>query len=197
MNSLCPKSRGGDYRGGRRMETRDVVIAGYLRTAQSRSRPNDPGRDWLHKLRADDMLGLLLPELLKRTGVEPKEVDDCITGCAQHVGENFLYGGRMPVFLANFPETVPAKAVDQQCGSAMAAIHMGYMEIAMGYSDITIAAGMEHIDRVSDAVGTLYQIIGVHGGDETYVRGNVPGTRREGCSLPASGCPNCYRYVLS
>jgi len=130
------------------METRDVVIAGYLRTAQSRSRPNDPGRDWLHKLRADDMLGLLLPELLNRAGVEPKEIDDCITGCAQHVGENFLYGGRMPVFLANFPETVAAKAVDQQCGSAMAAIHMGYMEIAMGYSDITIAAGMEHMTRV-------------------------------------------------
>ena len=32
----------------------DVVIAGYLRTAQSRSRPNDPSRDWFHKHRADD-----------------------------------------------------------------------------------------------------------------------------------------------
>ena len=32
---------------------REVVIAGYLRTAQSRSRPNDPARDWFHKLRAD------------------------------------------------------------------------------------------------------------------------------------------------
>ena len=35
---------------------REVVIAGYLRTAQSRSRPNDPGRDWFHKLRADELL---------------------------------------------------------------------------------------------------------------------------------------------
>ena len=48
---------------------RDVVIAGYLRTAQSRSRPRDPGRDWLHKMRADDLLAKLLPELLKRAGV--------------------------------------------------------------------------------------------------------------------------------
>jgi len=127
---------------------RDVVIAGYLRTAQSRSRPNDPGRDWFHKVRADDMLGMLLPELLKRTGVEPEQIDDCITGCAQPVLENFLYGGRNPVFLANFPETVPAKGVDQQCGSAMAAVHIGMMEIAMGYADITIAAGIEHMTRV-------------------------------------------------
>jgi len=127
---------------------REVVIAGYLRTAQSRSRPSDPGRDWLHKLRCDDMLGMLLPELLKRAGVDPKEVDDCITGCAQGVGEQWTYGGRVPVLLANFPESVAAKFVDQQCGSAMAAIHIGHMEIAMGYADITIAAGMEHMTRV-------------------------------------------------
>ena len=127
---------------------REVVIAGYLRTAQSRARPNDPGRDWFHKVRGDDMLGMLLPELLKRTGVSPEEVDDCLTGCAQGVGEQWTYGGRGPVFLANFPETVAAKFVDQQCGSAMAAIQVGYMEISMGYADIAIAAGMEHMTRV-------------------------------------------------
>jgi len=133
---------------------RDVVIAEYLRTAQSRSRPNDPGRDWLHKLRGDDLLGRLLPELVKRAGVDPKEIDDCITGCAMGVTEQWTYGGRNPVFLANFPETVAAKFVDQQCGSAMAAIHFGAMEIAMGYADITIAAGMEHMTRVPMGGGT-------------------------------------------
>ena len=44
---------------------REAVIAGYLRTAQSRSRPNDPERDWFHQLRADDLLSMLLPELLE------------------------------------------------------------------------------------------------------------------------------------
>ncbi len=127
---------------------RDVVIAGYLRTAQSRSRPNDPGRDWFHKLRADDMLGKLLPELLKRTGVSSEEVDDFLVGCAQGVGEQWTYGGRMPIFLSNFPETTPAKFVDQQCGSAMAAVHIGFMEIATGFADIVLAAGMEHMTRV-------------------------------------------------
>ena len=45
---------------------RDVVIAGFLRTAQSRSRPNDPARDWFHKLRADELLAKLLPEIIKK-----------------------------------------------------------------------------------------------------------------------------------
>ena len=78
---------------------REVVIAGYLRTAQSRSRPGDPGRDWLHKLRADDPLGMLLPELVKSAEVDPNEIDDCITGCAKPVAENYLCGGRTPAHL--------------------------------------------------------------------------------------------------
>ena len=127
---------------------REVVIAGYLRTAQSRSRPRDPGRDWLHKLRSDELLAKLLPEILKRAKVEPAEVDDFLVGCAQGVSEQWTYGGRVPVFLANFPETLPAKFVDQQCGSAMAATHIAFMEIATGNADIVLTGGMEHMTRV-------------------------------------------------
>jgi len=127
---------------------REAVIVGYLRTAQSRSRPNDPARDWFHKLRADDLISILLPELLKRTGVSPGEVQDLIIGVSNGVGENWTYGGRLPVFLSNFPETIATKFVDQQCGSSMAAVHIGSMEIALGYADVVIASGMEHMTRV-------------------------------------------------
>ena len=54
---------------------RDVVIAGYLRTAQSRSRPNDPARDWFCKMRSDELLAKILPEVIQRSGVEPEEID--------------------------------------------------------------------------------------------------------------------------
>jgi acetyl-CoA acyltransferase len=127
---------------------REAVIGGYLRTAQSRAKPNESAKDWFYKLRADDLLSRLLPELLRRTGVASEEVDDCITGVANGVGENWTYGGRFPVFLSNFSETVAAKFVDQQCGSSMAAIHIGAMEIMLGYADTVIAAGMEHMTRI-------------------------------------------------
>ncbi len=127
---------------------REVVIAGYLRTAQSRSRPNDPARDWFHKLRADELLARLLPELLQRTGVKAEELDDFIVGSAYGVSEQWTYGGRIPIFLANLPEKIPSKFIDQQCGSGMACIHMGFMEIAMGYADIVMVGGMEHMTRV-------------------------------------------------
>ena len=132
---------------------KEVVIAGYLRTAQSRSRPNDPPRDWFFKVRSDDLLAKLLPEVIKRTGIKPEEVEDFIVGSAIGVTEQWSYGGRFPLFLANLPQTIPAKFVDQQCGSAMAGIHIGFMEIAMGFADVVMVGGMEHMTRV--AIGTL------------------------------------------
>lgn len=127
---------------------REVVIAGYLRTAQSRSRPKEPARDWFHKLRADELLAKLLPELIERTGVDPKEIDDFLVGCAMGVSEQWAYGGRTPIFLANLPETIPAKFVDQQCGSSMACIHVGFLEIAADFAEIVLVGGMEHMTRI-------------------------------------------------
>ena len=89
-----------------------------------------------------------MPELTKRTGIKPEEIDDFIVGCATAVGEQWEYGGRFPIFLANFPETLAAKFVDQQCGSSMAAIHMGFMEIATDNADIVMVGGMEHMTRI-------------------------------------------------
>jgi acetyl-CoA acyltransferase len=127
---------------------RETVIAGYLRTAQSRSRPNDPERDWFYQLRADDLLSMLLPELVQRTGIKSEEIDDCLIGCSLGVSENWAYGGRFPVMLSNLANSVAAKAIDQQCGSSMAAVHIGSMEIMLGYADIVLACGMEHMTRV-------------------------------------------------
>jgi acetyl-CoA acyltransferase len=127
---------------------KEVVIVDYLRTAQSRSSSKDPARDWFCKMRGDELLSKLLPELINRTGIEPKEIDDFLVGCATAVGEQWAYGGRFPIFLANLPETIPAKFVDQQCGSAMACIHIGFMEIAQEFADIIMVGGYEHMTRI-------------------------------------------------
>ncbi len=127
---------------------RDVVIAGYLRTGQSRSRPNDPSRDWFHSLKSEELLAKLLPEVIRRTGIRAEEIDDFIVGSALGIGEQWSFGGRFPIFLANLPERIPAKFVDQQCGSSMAGIHIGFLEIAAGFADIVMIGGMEHMTRL-------------------------------------------------
>ena len=127
---------------------RDVVIAGYLRTACSKVKLGEPGKDWFNALRADDLLGEVIPQLLQRSGTEGVEVDDLLVGSALGVSEQWTCGGRTAVFLANLPAEVPARFIDQQCGSSMAAIHTGFLEIAAGYADVVLAAGLEHMGRV-------------------------------------------------
>ena len=127
---------------------REVVIAGYLRTAQSRARPKDPAKDWLSGLRGDELLAAVLPTLLEHAKVHPDEVEDFLVGCSFGVSENWTYGGRLPLFLANLSEKTPAKSLDQQCGSSMAGLHIGFMEIATGFTDVVLVGGMEHMTRV-------------------------------------------------
>ncbi len=137
---------------------RDVVIAGYLRTAQSRARPREPERDVFGQLRTDEMLAWLLPALLERSRIEPGEVDDFILGCAQPFGEQFTIGGRTPLLLANLDWRTPTKVVDQQCGSAITAAQTAFLEIATGNADIVVCAGMEHMTRLPmNGYGALEQ----------------------------------------
>lgn len=129
-------------------ELQEAVIVDYLRTPFSRSRPNQAERDVFHQISADRLLASVIKELIKRANFDPKEIDELITGCANQVKENFLYGGRQPLFLAELPINIAAMGVDRQCGSSMSSVHIGAMEIMTGNAEIVLAGGMEHMTRI-------------------------------------------------
>ncbi len=150
----------------------DVVIADYLRTAQSRSRPGAPEKDWFHKLRADDLLSQVIPAVLERSRTSSGEIDDLIIGSAMGVTEQWTFGGRTPVLLADLSPRVAARFVDQQCGSGMAAIQIGFMEIATGFADVVLACGMEHMTRVPMGP-KLFEDGVISLNDDLYSRGDL------------------------
>ena len=129
-------------------QTRDAVIVDYLRTAFSRSRPRDPDRDVFNSLRMDDAAAMLIKELLKRTKIKPEDVNELLAGTAQPWNEQFMYGGRNIAFLAELPFSVAGQHVDRQCGSSMSTIHLGAMGIMLGYQDVVISVGIEHMTHV-------------------------------------------------
>ncbi len=135
------------------MEIKEVWMIDYARTAFSRSRPKQPERDVFGEIRSDELLATLLmkffDEKLADKGIEKKDVDEFTVGTAMGVHENWTYGGRLPLFLAEFPVEVPALFVDRQCGSAGSGMHVGIMEIMTGYSKCCLAGGVEHMTRVS------------------------------------------------
>ena len=139
---------------------KEAVIVGYLRSPLSRSRPGSPeraARDVYNTLRMDELAAEIVTELVNRTGIEKGDVDEFLSGCALGVGENWSWGGRTIPLLAEFPVTVPAKMVDQQCCSSMATIQIGAMEIMLGYSDIVVSVGIEHMTHIAMVNNTMIQ----------------------------------------
>lgn len=150
---------------------REAVIVGYLRSPMSRSRPGSPdraARDVYNTLRMDELAAEIVTELVKRTGIEKQDVDEFLSGCALGVGENWSWGGRTIPLLAEFPVTVPAKMVDQQCCSSMATIQIGAMEIMLGYSDVVVSVGIEHMTHIAMVNNPMIQPSGKFVLDSRY-----------------------------
>ena len=134
------------------MDLKEVWLIDYARTGFSRSRPKQPERDVFGEIRSDELLATLLMKFfdgkLADKGIEKKDIDEVTVGTAMGVYENWSYGGKMPLFLADFPPEVSSIFVDKQCGSAGAGMHVGIMEIMTGFSKMCLATGVEHMTRV-------------------------------------------------
>lgn len=127
---------------------REVVLVDYLRSPFSRSRPKEPAKDLLNEYRMDEVLAMLWKELIKRNNLDPKLIDEAITGTANPVLETFTFGGKFPAFLADLPFEVSCQQVDQQCGSALAGVRTAVLSIAEGMADVILCGGTEHMTHV-------------------------------------------------
>ena len=90
-----------------------------------------------------DMGAAVLDELVKQTGVDPKDIDDVIFGCVDQVGAQAGNLARNAVLASSLPESVPGTTVDRQCGSSQQALHFAAQAVMSGTQDIVIAGGVE------------------------------------------------------
>ena len=134
------------------MNFKEVWLVDYARTAFSRSRPQQPERDVFSEIRGDELLAQLLmtmfDEKLADKGITKNDIEEVSIGVASGVLENWTYGGKIPLYLAGFPENVSSFFIDKQCASAGAGMHMLAMEIMTGYTKCALATGFEHMTRV-------------------------------------------------
>ncbi|WP_193369575.1 thiolase family protein [Pelagibius marinus] len=122
---------------------KNVVIAGYARSPFTFAHKGE-----MVKLRPDEMAAQVVRGLLERTGVEPKDIEDLIVGCAFPEGEQGLNVARLIGFLAELPISVAGTTVNRFCGSSMQAIHMAAGNIQMNAGEAFICAGIESMSRV-------------------------------------------------
>jgi acetyl-CoA acyltransferase len=122
--------------------SREVVLVEAVRT------PIGKFRGALSGVRADHLGGAVLNELLRRTGLDARQVDDVVFGCVTQVGEQSANVARTSLLSAGWPETIPGMTLDRKCGSGEVAIHTAVGEIASGMFDVVAAGGVESMSRV-------------------------------------------------
>jgi 3-oxoadipyl-CoA thiolase len=101
----------------------------------------------LKDVRPDDLAANAIREAVSRAGVEPKEIDDVILGCANQAGEDNRNVARMSLLLAGLPVEVPGQTVNRLCGSGMQATIAAAREIQAGAANVIVAGGVESMTR--------------------------------------------------
>ena len=90
-----------------------------------------------------DMGAMVLDELIRKTGIDPKDVDDVIFGCVDQVGAQAGNLARNSVLASSLPESGPGTTIDRQCGSSHQALHFATQAVRSGTQDVVIAGGVE------------------------------------------------------
>jgi len=119
----------------------DAVIVDAVRT------PIGKHRGVLKDVRPDDLAGVALAALVRRSRIPPERIDEVFLGCANQAGEDNRNVARMALLLAGFPDSIPAATVNRLCGSGMEAVIQGARMIRLGEAEIVIAGGVESMTR--------------------------------------------------
>ncbi|MER3456690.1 MAG: acetyl-CoA C-acyltransferase [candidate division GAL15 bacterium] len=118
---------------------REAVIVTALRSAVGKA-PKGSLKD----ARPDELASQVIRQALERTpGLEGKDVDDVILGCAMPEGEQGLNVARVAALRAGLPESVPGVTVNRFCASGLQAIAMAAERILAGWAEVVVAGGVE------------------------------------------------------
>ncbi|MDR7543460.1 MAG: acetyl-CoA C-acyltransferase [Armatimonadota bacterium] len=123
---------------------REAVIVSSVRTAVGKA-----PRGTLKDTRPDELGALAVREALRRTpGLDPRDVEDCIIGCAMPEGAQGLNMARVIALRAGLPVTTAGMTVNRFCASGLQAIAIAAGQIMTGQHEVVVAGGAESMSMV-------------------------------------------------
>jgi acetyl-CoA acyltransferase len=123
---------------------REAVIVSAARTAVGKS-----GRGALRNVHTADMAATAIKAAVERAGgLDPKEIEDVILGCAIPEAEQGLNMGRIAALRAGLPVDVPGQTVNRFCASGLQTIALAAQQIMTGMADVIVAGGAESMSLV-------------------------------------------------
>ena len=119
----------------------DIVIASAVRTAGGSFGGS------FKKISAVELGALILPEAVRRAGIESSEVDEVVygTGWQAGLGPNI---GRLASVKGGLPIEVPAFTINKRCGSSLRATTLAVQMIKAGDVQTVLVGGSENSTQV-------------------------------------------------
>jgi acetyl-CoA C-acetyltransferase len=118
------------------MTTRESVIISAVRT------PTGRFLGALKDLTAAELGALVVREAVRRAGIDPAVVDECIMGNVIQAG-NGQNPARQAGLNGGLADHVAALTINKVCGSGLKAVMLAAQGIATGDIDVAVAGGME------------------------------------------------------
>ncbi len=91
-------------------------------------------------------------EALRRSSIDPGQVDHAIFGNALQTSGDAIYGARHVALKAGVPKEVPALTVNRLCGSGFESIIQGAHRILLGEAGVVLAGGMENMSQAPHVI---------------------------------------------
>lgn len=123
---------------------KDAYIVQSVRTPGCKQK-----RGLFNQTRPEELISFIMKSAVERTkNLNPEHLDDVMLGCAFPEAEQGINLGRIAVKMAGFPDKVSGATVNRFCASGLEAIALASMRVQMGWSDITMGAGVESMTFV-------------------------------------------------
>ena len=123
---------------------REAVIVSSVRTAVGKAY-----KGTLRATRPDDLAAVAIKDALARVpGLDPKEIEDVILGCAMPEAEQGMNVARIAALRAGLPVESSAMTINRFCSSGLQAIAMAAERIMVGHADVIVAGGTESMSMV-------------------------------------------------
>jgi len=122
----------------------EAVIVSAVRTPVGRGY-----KGTLRTTRPDDLAAIVIKQAIARaSGLDPKDVDDVILGCAMPEAEQGMNVARIAALRAGLPVETSAMTINRFCSSGLQAIALAAERIRSGGADIIVAGGTESMSLV-------------------------------------------------
>jgi acetyl-CoA C-acetyltransferase len=118
----------------------DIVIVAGVRTPVGRFQGG------LSSLSAPQLGALAVKEAVRRAGLDPALVDECVMGnvLSAGLGQN---PARQAAIFGGLPASVAALTINKVCGSGLKAVALAAQAIETGNAEIVVAGGMESMSN--------------------------------------------------